>query len=219
MQDKITKYGWIILISVSLLMALLSYFKILPTTKEIPIEQNDHEAYMEQIINNPTCPVEGIDWNVAVRAFTKHFDDLRKQNPKAEIDLGPAEIERHFEYNCEEDLKIYNDYLVTEIDGVANLDKYPEDQKFIKQVVSLMENKKLQEAINLSEQQKRKHPFDIDAWIFESIAQCYLGNYLDASALANHVYMRISSDDTSEKAKITIEMLDSINTETCSKGQ
>ncbi len=59
--------------------------------------------------NNPICPDDYVDWNIAVKALSQHYDDLSKEN--LDVDLGPVEIERHFAENCEEDLKIYDDYI------------------------------------------------------------------------------------------------------------
>lgn len=59
--------------------------------------------------NNPVCPDDYVDWDIAVTALSQHFIDLSKKNP--DIDFGPADIKQHFAENCEEDLKIYNEYI------------------------------------------------------------------------------------------------------------
>lgn len=58
---------------------------------------------------NPICSDNYVDWDIAVDALSQHFSNLAKENPN--VDFGPAEIERHFAENCEEDLKIYNKYI------------------------------------------------------------------------------------------------------------
>ena len=114
-MNKITKYGWWVLIIVPLVLAFAVYVNngsTIPAKEEPTItEWVTTEVNMEEIINNPTCPVEDVDWDIAVDALSKHYVNLKKQNPDKEIDGGPAEIERHFEENCEEDLKIYNKYI------------------------------------------------------------------------------------------------------------
>jgi len=59
--------------------------------------------------NNPICSDDHVDWDFAVTALSQHFKDLSKND--SNIDFGPAEIERHFAENCEEDLKIYDKYM------------------------------------------------------------------------------------------------------------
>ena len=74
-----------------------------------------HFSGYEDYVNNDykldkqICPDDYVDWDIAVTALSQHFKNLAKENP--DIDFGPAEIERHFEENCEEDLKIYNEYI------------------------------------------------------------------------------------------------------------
>ena len=53
-----------------------------------------------------TCSTEDVDWNIAVRALSEYHYANESH------DIGPAEIQRHFEENCEADLKIYADYTV-----------------------------------------------------------------------------------------------------------
>jgi len=52
------------------------------------------------------CPADkNIDWQVAADALSDYM------NASSTTDFGPAEIERHFEYNCAADMKIYNKFV------------------------------------------------------------------------------------------------------------
>jgi len=53
-----------------------------------------------------SCPTENIDWDIAIQALTEY------QRNSSFTDFGPADIERHFQENCEEDMEIYNVYLL-----------------------------------------------------------------------------------------------------------
>lgn len=52
-----------------------------------------------------TCSTENIDWRIAVRALSEYH--YANENE----DTGPAEIQRHFEEDCKNDLAIYTDYI------------------------------------------------------------------------------------------------------------
>lgn len=110
--EKIIKYGWWVLIIIPLAFAFGVYinndYKI---TNEKAEKLVEIEIPENQI--NSACSKENVDWDIAVDALTKHYADLKRQNPNEEIDGGPAEIERHFAENCEEDLKIYDKYLAS----------------------------------------------------------------------------------------------------------
>lgn len=63
------------------------------------------------------CPADkNIDWQVAADALSDYM------NASSTTDFGPAEIERHFEYNCAADMEIYNNFVRIEATLTA-LDK------------------------------------------------------------------------------------------------
>ena len=75
----------------------------------------------------------------------------------------------------------------------------------------LVEDKKYQEAITLSDDAMRNYPNSIDIWIPRAMAFYFLGNCVEASAAAYHVSMIAPEDD--ENAR---EFLPSIlNSELC----
>lgn len=115
-MNKFTKYGWWLLIIAPLLFTFGVYVNNgYETTNEeatgeatkakgIVKEVAETEIPEKQVIS--TCPDDYVDWDIAVTALSEYG---RNQSP--DYDLGPADIERHFAENCEEDLKIYNDYI------------------------------------------------------------------------------------------------------------
>ena len=97
-MNKITKYGWWALILIPLLFAFGIY-----------VGSDRQSNQLVQL----SCKEENIDWDIAVDALSKHYSDLRKQNPNEEIYLGSADIKKYFSENCEENLKIYEEYLAS----------------------------------------------------------------------------------------------------------
>ncbi len=109
---ELKKYSWLALIIVPLIFVFGVYLNNITDEKT-----TETEILGGQI--NSACPEENIDWSIAIEALTKHFSNLKKQNPSKEIDLGSTDIERHFAENCKEDLKIYEEYLAS-YDWVEN---------------------------------------------------------------------------------------------------
>lgn len=51
------------------------------------------------------CKTDKINWDIATQALSEHYRN------SGSTDFGPADIQRHFEENCENDLKIYSNYM------------------------------------------------------------------------------------------------------------
>lgn len=120
-MKKFTTYGWIVaLVIASLALALLFYFynnfnarmaDIKEAVINLGISVENIQRSQQLSIWYQSCPdAVNIDWEIAINALSQHFSNLAKQTPGEDY-FGPAEIERHFAENCEEDLKIYNNYV------------------------------------------------------------------------------------------------------------
>ena len=80
-----------------------------------PMCLDDNEVFISK---DSVCPDDYVDWSIAVTALSHHFIDLSKKNP--DIDFGPADIKQHFAENCEDDLKIYDEYIDNYSNWVKN---------------------------------------------------------------------------------------------------
>src|SRR3989338_68835 len=127
-MNKFIKYGWWVLIIASLVFAfgvyksnsykedgLICSYECKEALKKAEeygsrnVSRGEKEMFKFQ--ENLNCPDDYVDWDIATTALSEYVRDFIKQNPGLDYDFGPAEIERHFAENCEEDLKIYNEYM------------------------------------------------------------------------------------------------------------
>lgn len=67
-------------------------------------------VYLVSNSNKAKCLTDGIDWQAAVLALVLYNNEHGIEG----IDfhnMDQAEIEHHFEENCQQDMQIYNDFL------------------------------------------------------------------------------------------------------------
>ena len=130
-MKKLEKYEWIIPVLTILLIIILGIFigngysfkkdytcsydcrKSLEKAENYGngniINKEQKEIFKFQ--ENESCPINNIDWDIAVSALSDYAKNFINQNPGLDYDFGPADIEDHFKSNCEQDLQIYNDYI------------------------------------------------------------------------------------------------------------
>ena len=159
-MNKIIKYGWWVFIIAPLVFAFGVYVK--------------HD-------NQSSCPDDYIDWDIAVNALSQHFNNLSKENP--DVDLGPAEIERHFAENCEEDLKIYDEYMARN----ANKETPKHSQQTMKEAITYYKkSEEFEKALVLAKEYVDLYPEDLEGWVHRGYAYMGLENCIEASANFYH---------------------------------
>lgn len=148
--------------------------------------------------NKSICFDNYIDWDIAVTALSQHFKKLAQDN--SDVDFGPVEIERHFEENCEEDLKIYYSYInekksvedkfkSEEFLGCENYLFDPKIEKVDNETFHLMEEKKYEEVINLGNKHLKDDGIwycDTYFWTQRATAYYNLGNCYQAIVASGH---------------------------------
>ncbi|MFH1365988.1 MAG: hypothetical protein ABIG99_01190 [Patescibacteria group bacterium] len=158
-MDKIIKYGWWVLIIIPFLFAFGVYVN------------NGYKT------NKPICPVNDIDWDIAVNALSQHFSNLSKEN--SDVDFGPTDIKKHFSENCEEDLKIYDEYVARNINKETS--EYSDPKIMKDAIIYFNKSKEFEKALLLAKEYVTLYPNDIEGWIHRGYAYMGLGNCIEAS--------------------------------------
>jgi hypothetical protein len=119
------------------------------------------------------CPADkNIDWQVAADALSDYM------NASSTTDFGPAEIERHFEYNCAADMEIYNNFVRIEATLTA-LDrsfKCPNDYaspqeyvnaaaKFVHDINQILPNSASADVLAYRQQLLESHKCEPSKWL------------------------------------------------------
>ncbi|MCX6790160.1 MAG: hypothetical protein NTV60_01380 [Candidatus Kaiserbacteria bacterium] len=112
-MKKIKQYKYIILVALIFLGLGMYYFQTMPSEKTASSEKINPIYFYSSAYEDKNgsyaiqCPqTKGIDWQLAIYTLSAYM-----QFETHGEEIGPAEIQRNFDENCERNMKIYTDVI------------------------------------------------------------------------------------------------------------